>query len=108
MSAIAVSAQKVQNVKVKDIEKSLVKISESVYVSKYEVSNKLYGMFLSIFVPPSKKDKGILFCVLISCLVSCTIFYLPQLRFISSGFAIIISAIVSSVVISLVFPRNED
>ena len=68
----------------------------------------IYGMFLSIFVPPSKKDKGVLFCILISCLISCTIFYLPQLRFISSGFAIIISAIVSSAVISLFFPRNED
>lgn len=56
MSAIAVSAQKVQNVKVKDIEKSLVKISESVYVSKYEVSNKLYGMFLSDLKRSGKTD----------------------------------------------------
>ncbi|MBO4613878.1 MAG: SUMF1/EgtB/PvdO family nonheme iron enzyme [Bacteroidales bacterium] len=56
MSAIAVSAQKVQNVKMKDIEKSLVKISESVYVSKYEISNKLYGMFLSDLNKSGKTD----------------------------------------------------
>ena len=53
MSAIAVSAQ---NVKVKDIEKSLVKISESVYVSKYEVSNELYFLFLSDLKESEKAD----------------------------------------------------
>ena len=56
MSAIAVSAQKVQNVKVNDIEKSLVKISDNVYMSKYDVSNEMYMQFLSDQKSNGKKD----------------------------------------------------
>jgi len=53
MSAIAVSAQ---NFKVKDIEKSLVKISDNVYVSKYDVSNEMYMLFLSDLKSNGKTD----------------------------------------------------
>ena len=45
-----------QNVKVKDIEKSLVKISENVYMSKYNVSNEMYSQFLSDLKNSGKTD----------------------------------------------------
>ncbi len=45
-----------QNVKVKDIEKSLVKISDNVYVSKYDVSNEMYMQFISDLKNSEKKD----------------------------------------------------
>ena len=45
-----------QNVKVKDIEKSLVKISDNVYVSKYDVSNEMYMQFLSDLKNNGKTD----------------------------------------------------
>lgn len=45
-----------QNVKVKDIEKSLVKISDNVYVSKFDVSNEMYMQFISDLKNSEKKD----------------------------------------------------
>ncbi len=45
-----------QNVKVKDIEKSLVKISDNAYVSKYDVSNEMYSQFLSDLKNSGKTD----------------------------------------------------
>lgn len=45
-----------QNVKVKDFEKSLVKISDNVYVSKYDVSNEMYMQFISDLKNSEKKD----------------------------------------------------
>ena len=45
-----------QNVKVKDIEKSLVKISDNVYVSKYDVNNEMYMQFLSDLKNNGKTD----------------------------------------------------
>ena len=45
-----------QNIKVKDIEKSLVKISDNVYVSKYDVSNEMYMQFLSDLKNNGKTD----------------------------------------------------
>lgn len=52
-ATMAVSAQ---NVKVKDIEKSLVKISDNVYVSKYDVSNEMYMQFISDLKNNGKKE----------------------------------------------------
>ena len=45
-----------QNVKVKDIEKSLVKISDNVYMSKYDVSNEMYMQFISDLKNSHKKN----------------------------------------------------
>lgn len=65
----------------------------------------LYGMFIAIIVPPSRKEKSVLFAVAFAALLSvvCKIF-LPM---ISSGFAVIICAVVSSVTAALVFPHEE-
>ena len=67
----------------------------------------IYGMFMSIVIPPAKKDRGILVCVLIALALSCMIFYIPAFDFITSGFSIIICAVVSSVICALIFPVKE-
>jgi predicted branched-subunit amino acid permease len=66
----------------------------------------LYGMFIAIIVPPAKKEKGILFAVILAAVCAMVFRYL--LPFVSSGFAIIISAIVSSIVCATLFPVPED
>lgn len=66
----------------------------------------LYGMFIAIFIPAAKKSKPILTAVLIAAAVSIVIKYL--LTFISSGFAIILSALIASAVCALLFPVKED
>ena len=37
----------------------------------------IYGMFVAIIVPPAKKDKGILFAVVLAAAVSCALKYIP-------------------------------
>lgn len=67
----------------------------------------IYGMFVAIVVPPAKSDKGILLASLTAIAVSCAIAYLPFLKFITSGFSIIICAVVGSAVAAYFFPIKE-
>lgn len=58
----------------------------------------IYGMFVSIVLPKAKHDKVILSGSLISCILSCVLFYTPFLaEHVSGGFAIIIAAVLSAV-----------
>ena len=66
----------------------------------------IYGMFIAIIVPPSAKHKSILFVVVLAALLSIACrALLPGL---SSGFAVIICAVVSSVAAALIFPKKEE
>lgn len=67
----------------------------------------IYGMFIAIVVPPARGNKGILLASLTAIAVSCAIAYLPFLQFITSGFSIIICAIVGSAVAAYFFPVGE-
>lgn len=68
----------------------------------------IYGMFIAIIIPQTKKEKSVL-CVVISAMImSCMMYYLPYLSEISSGFKIIIITIVISVIAAILFPVKED
>ena len=65
----------------------------------------LYGMFLAIIVPPSKKSGKILFVVGISaCMSSVFKYFIPS---VSGGFAVIICSVLSAVIGALLFPVSE-
>lgn len=66
----------------------------------------LYGMFIAIIVPPAKKNLRVLFVIALS--VSISILFYYCLPMVSSGFSVIISAVVSSVVTALIFPVKEE
>ncbi len=69
----------------------------------------LYGMFIAIVLPPAKKDPRLLCVILPAIAVSCIIYYLPALDFISGGFSVIISTVIASVIGALLFPiETED
>ena len=68
----------------------------------------LYAMFIAIVIPPAKKERGILFAVMLSTLISCAFYYIPYLNQISVGFATIISAVLTSLVIAFFFPIKEE
>lgn len=68
----------------------------------------LYAMFIAIIIPPSTKNLGVLFAVILSAGVSCLFYYLPLLKKVSSGFAIIISAILSASIIAYFFPVKKE
>ena len=67
----------------------------------------VYGMFLAIFVQPSLKEKGVLLCVGLAAALSCIVYYLPCLSFISSGFSIIICSVIASTAAALLMPVDD-
>ena len=68
----------------------------------------LYGMFIAIVVPEAKKDRCVLVVVLIAAAVSCVIRYLPALSGISSGFAVILTAVIASAAGAILFPVSDE
>ncbi len=69
----------------------------------------LYAMFIAIIIPPSIKSVSVLFVVLLSAAISCVFYYVPVLNEnVSSGFAVVICTLVSSVVMALLFPVKEE
>ena len=65
----------------------------------------LYGMFIAIIIPPARKERSVLFVVSVAGGLSVLFKYL--LPALSSGFAIIISALVASALGALLFPVED-
>lgn len=66
----------------------------------------LYGMFIAVIIPPIRESLKNLAVIILASAVSCIIYFgFPQ---ITSGFAIIISAIVASVIMAIVKPVDDD
>lgn len=68
----------------------------------------LYGMFIAIVIPPVRKNPKLLAVVLPAIAISCAIYYIPALDFISDGFSIIISTLIASLVSALLFPIEKE
>ncbi|MDE5764949.1 MAG: AzlC family ABC transporter permease [Ruminococcus sp.] len=66
----------------------------------------LYGMFLAIIVPPSKKSRNIMCVVIVSAVLSLLFRYV--ITAVSSGFAVIICAVSASVLGALIFPVKDE
>ena len=71
----------------------------------------IYAMFIAIVVPPSKHNGAVRLAVVLAAALSCAMYYLPGLSRISSGFAIIICAVLVSALCARFFPipdSNEE
>ena len=66
----------------------------------------LYGMFLAIIIPPSRKEKSVLTVVLAAAGIS-TLFYYIFTK-VSGGFSVIISAVIAAAVGAFLFPIEEE
>lgn len=69
----------------------------------------LYGMFIAIVIPPARKQKSVLLVVALAAVCSMLFYYV--FTAVSGGFAIIISAVVASLVGAWLFPipvEEED
>ena len=66
----------------------------------------LYGMFLAIIIPPSRKKKSVLFVTVIAAMLSILFKYV--LTMISGGFAVIICAIAAAGLGALLFPVSDE
>lgn len=68
----------------------------------------LYAMFIAIVIPPCRTSKAISVVVLSAIALSCIFYYVPYLNRISSGWAVIICGITSSVIGAIFFPVKDD
>lgn len=68
----------------------------------------LYGMFIAIVLPPVKKKPRLLYVVIPAAAISCIIYFLPALDFISGGFSVIISTVIAATVGALLFPLETE
>ena len=68
----------------------------------------LYGMFVAIVVPQAKEEKPILACVILALILSCLFAWLPWLKQISSGLAIVICTVAAASVCAVLFPIKEE
>lgn len=67
----------------------------------------LYGMFIAIIIPPARKNKFVLFLIIISMLLSTVFAFAPVLKNVSSGFRIIILTVLIAGVAAVVHPIEE-
>lgn len=68
----------------------------------------IYGMFLAIIIPPAKKEKSIGAVILIAIVFSSALYWIPGLKEISPGFAIIICTVLASAAGALIHPVKEE
>lgn len=67
----------------------------------------IYGMFIAIITPEAKANKKVLIAVIVATLISIIFFYVPLINSVPSGIAISISAILSALLCSILFPIKE-
>lgn len=68
----------------------------------------LYGMFIAVVIPKAKENLHVMIVVAIAVLISVALFYIPIFSGISSGFSIIICAVIASAIGAVAFPVKED
>ena len=68
----------------------------------------IYGMFIAIIIPPACKAKPIAMVVLLAAVLSCCFKWLPILNQISSGWVIIICAVVGSAYAAARYPIDDE
>ncbi len=68
----------------------------------------LYGMFIAIVVPQARQEKPMLMCMVLALVLSCLFAWVPGLKDVSSGIAIVICTVAAAAVCALLFPVEED
>lgn len=68
----------------------------------------LYGMFVAIVVPPAKQEKEVLAAVVLALVCSCLFAWVPVLKTISAGLAIVICTVAAAAVCAALFPIKEE
>ncbi len=68
------------------------------------LSVMLYGMFIAIIIPPAKKDRTVLVCVIVSFAASFAAAHLPLISNLSEGTRIIILTVVISALAAAICP----
>lgn len=68
----------------------------------------LYGMFIAIVVPQTKREKPLFVAMVLALILSSLFTFVPVLNGISAGLAIVISTVIAAAVCALLFPIEEE
>lgn len=68
----------------------------------------LYGMFIAIVVPQARNEKPILLSVVLALVFSCLFTWVPGLKELSAGLAIVICTVAAAAICALVCPVEEE
>ena len=68
----------------------------------------IYGMFIAIIIPDTRKSRALLTVVVSAMLLSTIFTYAPVLKLISGGFRIIIVTVVVAALAALICPRQDE
>lgn len=68
----------------------------------------IYGMFIAIIIPPSRHSRAVLVTVLLSTAISCLFAFTPGFEQLSSGWVIIICAILAAGYAAFRFPVDVE
>jgi len=68
----------------------------------------LYGMFIAIVVPQARKEKPILLGVVLALIFSCLFTWVPGLKDVSAGLAIVICTVAAAAICAVVCPVDEE
>lgn len=68
----------------------------------------LYAMFIAIIIPPMTKEIGVAFAVVFGGGISVLLYFTPIFSSIPTGLSVIISAVITSVICALIFPKKDE
>ena len=68
----------------------------------------LYGMFIAIVVPQARQEKPILLSVALALVFRCVFSWVPVLKHVSTGLAIVICTVAAAAICALVCPVEEE
>lgn len=68
----------------------------------------LYGMFIAIVVPQARSEKPMAICLVLALVFSCLFTWLPVLKDVSAGLAIVICTVAAAAICALAFPIPEE
>jgi predicted branched-subunit amino acid permease len=68
----------------------------------------LYGMFIAIVVPQARSEKPMAICLVLALIFSCLFTWLPVLKDVSAGLAIVICTVAAAAICALAFPIPEE
>ena len=67
----------------------------------------LYGMFIAIVVPQAREEKPVLLSALLALVFSCLFAWMPGLKDVSAGLAIVICTVAAAAICAALFPVEE-
>ena len=68
----------------------------------------LYGMFIAIVIPPARKEKSVLITAALALVMSCLFAWVPVLKTVSPGIAIVVCTVVAAGICATLFPVGEE